>query len=102
MALASLRCHDRVEDDVRQIEIGNGGVDSFDDRGIREHPDFDGIRADVCRDRFDLRRHQICRQRVPRCDAERVLGRHCRDGRRREHAVRCEGFQVGLNAGACP
>ena len=54
--------------------------------------------ADVGDDGFDLRGHQIGRQRFDHRDAEGVLRGHGGDGGRAVHAVRGECLEVGLNA----
>ena len=50
--------------------------------------------------RFDLRGHEIGRQRLERGHAERVLRRHRGDRARAVDAVRGERLEVGLDAGA--
>ena len=56
------------------------GRNRLDNRRVGQHAGLRGIRADVGHDRFDLRRHEVRRQRLECRDAERVLRGDRRDG----------------------
>ena len=74
--------------------------DGLDDLGRAEHADLDGGDLDVLEDRVDLGADEFRRRQMNAANAFGVLRG---EGRDRGHAVaaeRCEGFEVGLNAGA--
>ncbi len=98
--IAALRDHHRIDDDVGKVELRDRGGDRFDDGRGGEHADLDGVGAEIGGDRFDLRRDEVGRQRLPGGHAERVLRRDRGDRRCAEDAVRGERLQVGLDAGA--
>ena len=64
-ALAALRHHHRIDDHERQIQLLDRRRDGFDDRRVGEHAGLRGVNLDVAGDGFDLRRHEIGRQRRP-------------------------------------
>lgn len=95
-----LRDHDRINHDLRQVERANGGGDGLDDRRCRQHAYLDRIRAEVTDDRFDLRRHEIGRERLPTDDPSGILRGHCRDCGRAKNSMRGERLQISLYSGA--
>jgi hypothetical protein len=67
-----------------------------DDLGGAEHPDLDGVYADVADDRANLREDDVGGHEMDGGDTERVLGGDRRD---RAHAVdptAGESLQIGL------
>ncbi len=57
--VAALGDHHRIDDDVRQVELGDCRGHGLDDGGVGEHADLDGVGADVAGHRLDLRRDQV-------------------------------------------
>jgi hypothetical protein len=50
-AIAAFCDHDRIDDDLRQIERAHGGHNRFDDRRVCQHADLDGVRTEIADDR---------------------------------------------------
>ncbi len=98
--VAALGDHHWVDDDMRQVELGDRRRNGLDDGGVGEHADLDGIDAEVAGDSFDLRGHEIARDRAPHRHAECVLSRDRGDCARAEDLMCGEGLEIGLDAGA--
>jgi hypothetical protein len=83
----------RSRDPERPRDLG-------DDRGAGEHPDLDGIGADIIEHRSYLGAHELGRHLVNAGDAVRVLRRERGDGGHAPDVEGAHGLQVRLNAGA--
>ena len=98
---ARLGDHHRVDHDRRvpldELERVADGADRL--RGP-QHPDLDGVDADVVRHGPDLRDDHLRRHGVDRLDTDGALRRERRDRRHPVHAAAGERLQVGLDAGA--
>ena len=99
-AVAALRHHDGVDDELPHAVMAEPFRHRLDDRCAGEHPGLDGVHADVGCDGVDLGGDHVDGQFVDGGDAERVLGG---DGGERARAVDLEGgerLEVGLYARA--
>ena len=92
--------HDGVDDHVRCVPGAQAVGDDFDNLDRRNHADLDGARADIVKNGVNLRGYDIWRDILYGGDAQRVLRCDGGDGRLGIQAVRRDGLDVGLNAGA--
>ena len=99
-AVASLRDHHGIHDDIPESPFLQRVRHGNDDVGCCQHADFDRMRADVFDDHVDLRHDEIDRDRLPCANPACVLRRDRRDRARAIHAVRGKRLEVRLNAGA--
>ena len=74
--------------------------DNLDNLGRGNHADLDGAGADIVKYGVDLRSDDIRGDILHGGDTERVLCGDGGDGRLGIQAVRRDGLDVGLNAGA--
>ncbi len=99
-AIARRRDHHGVEHVVGEPPPGNAVGHGLDDGSRAEHARFHRDRREVVGERLELAGDELDRDRLPRPNPDRVLGRHGGDHARAEHAELVERLQVGLDAGA--
>ena len=92
--------HDGVDDDILCVPGTQAVGDNLDNLGRGDHADLDGARANIVKDGVNLRSDDIRGDILYGGDAERVLCGDGGDGRLGIQAVRRDGLDVGLNAGA--
>ena len=98
--VAALGHHHRVDDEVGQLECGDGRRHRLDDCRRREHAGLRRVDRDVGGDGLDLRGHELGWQRV-RCRHDAcVLGGDGGDRADAVAAVRRKRLEIGLDAGA--
>ena len=68
--VAALRDHHRIHNENRDVEITYGGAHRFDNRRVRQHTRLGGVYPEVGNHFFDLRSHEIGRERLSHRDAE--------------------------------
>lgn len=76
--------------------VGHG----IDQLGGGQHAEFDGADAEIVEAGIDLRAQEFGGRCMDRGDAARVLGRQRGNRGQSVHAMRGEGLEVGLDAGA--
>src|SRR3954469_3156188 len=99
-AVAPLGDHHRIDDEFGQLEPFDRRGDRLDDRRRGQHACLHRSRREIADDRFDLRDDQFGRDRFPRGHAQRVLRGDGGDGAGAVDAVRREGLEIRLDAGA--
>ena len=94
--------HDRIEDDRKAWHnlTGQTTRDRLHRLRRSDHPDLDGVRADIGKHRLHLLNDHLGRNRHHRRDAERILRRDRGNRRRGEAAEHGNGLDIGLDASA--
>ena len=92
--------HDGVDYHVCRVPSAQAVGDNIDNLGRGNHANLDGVGADIVKNGIDLRRDNIRGDVLHGGDAQGVLCGDGGDGRLGIQAVRRDGLDVGLNAGA--
>lgn len=92
--------HDGVDDDILCVPGAQAVGDNLDNLGRGNHADFDGAGSNIVKNGIDLRRDNIRGDVLHGGDTQGVLCGDSSDGRLGIQAVRRDGLDVGLNAGA--
>ena len=94
--------HHGVKHHAGELIMVNSPSHDLDNLRCMQHPDLDGVNADVFNHRLDLRLQKLGRHSMDALDTQGVLRCQRSD---RTHAVATQGgkcFQVGLNASPAP
>ena len=89
--------HDRIENDVPDRVRGQRPPYGADEFRRVQHPDLDGVGADVVQHRPDLPRDKLDRHGMNTRNTHRVLIYNSHDGRCAEAAAGRKGLQIGLD-----
>ena len=92
--------HDGIDDDILCVPGTQAVGDNLDNLGRGNHANLDGVGADIVKNGIDLRRDNIRGDVLHGGDAQGALCGDGGDGRLGIQAVRRDGLDVGLNAGA--
>ncbi len=92
--------HDGVDYHVCRVPGAQAVGDDFDNLDRRNHANLDGVGADIVKNGVNLRGYDIWRDILHGGNAQCVLRCDGGDGRLGIQAVRRDGLDVGLNAGA--
>ena len=98
--VSALGDHDGIDDEAGDAVAAEGGGDGRDDFRGAQHPEFDGVDADVGEERVELLRDEGDGHGVDAGDAEGVLGGEGGDDAGAVGAEGGEGFEVGEEAGS--
>ena len=90
--------HDRVEHHVARLMETQTLGDDVDDLDGGDHADLHRFGADILEHRIDLRPDHFGRDILHRAHAAGVLRRDGGDDRFRVQTIRCNGFDIGLDA----
>ena len=92
--------HDGVDYHVCRVPSAQAVGDNIDNLGRGNHADLDGAGADIVKNGVNLRGYDLWRDILHGGNAQCVLRCDGGDGRLGIQAVRRDGLDVGLNAGA--
>ena len=92
--------HNRIDDEIRQVEFTNSGGNGFDDFKVKQHTGFGGLDADVADDSIHLGDDGFRWERIDAGDAKSILRRDAGERAGAMDKVKCKRPQVGLNS--CP
>ena len=92
--------HNRIDDEIRQVEFANSGGNGFDDFKVKQHTGFGGLDADVANDSIHLGNDGFRWERIDAGDAKSILRRDAGERAGAMDKVKCKRPQVGLNS--CP
>ena len=92
--------HNRIDDEIRQVEFANSGGNGFDDFKVKQHTGFGCLDADVADDSIHLGDDGFRWERIDARDAKSILRRDAGERAGAMDKVKCKRPQVGLNS--CP
>lgn len=92
--------HNRIDDEIRQVEFTNSGGNGFDDFKVKQHTGFGGLDADVADDSIHLGDDGFRWERIDAGDAKSILRRDAGERAGAMDKVKCKRPQVCLNS--CP